>query len=245
MYSRGRICNLGFSGGICFGKKPMAPTLAVRPQPPWNHHHFQEADSCPAPSFGAHFSLGRGGGREKPQPQRAPFGRGKLSAKKPSPKAGWDPYWFRCLQGPEEGGDGGWVGWCVKRTALYSKPPVKIGGELFSFLGEEVCIFWGTMWNSCMECRYACLWVYIIYYISTLCSTESFTRWFKPWPFHPGFRWRSRLQPLKRVTWTHHPKKVTFTEFARYMDLTKGHLVGGWTNPLEKYYIVKLDHFPR
>ena len=65
------------------------------------------------------------------------------------------------------------------------------------------------------------------------------------WPFHPRFRWRSRLQPLKRVTWTHHPKKVTFAEFARYMDLTKGHLVGGWTNPFEKYYIVKLNHFPR
>ena len=24
-----------------------------------------------------------------------------------------------------------------------------------------------------------------------------------------------------------------------------GFLVGGWTNPLEKYYIVKLDHVPR
>ena len=64
-------------------------------------------------------------------------------------------------------------------------------------------------------------------------------------PYHPHLQWspRNRVPSPRPSLWT--TSIMRFSISMIFFAQKKTKRVGGWTNPSEKYYIVKLDHFPR
>ena len=98
-------------------KKTVAPTLAVRPQPPWNHHHFQEA-SCPYLWPTRPIFLGRGVAKN-PTPTGPHLGEENFHEKT------FTEIWVRPLlvSMPSRPCRRRWrLGWCVKYIRIIDGP---------------------------------------------------------------------------------------------------------------------------